>query len=240
MIKKIKDSLVSVIIYLVAVPCFCLWAIFLIILSIFYTGPFFERLLRFAGKSVLFCAGVRVKITGVENVDPQKQYVVMMNHVNIFDGFLFISRFPGKARGVEEESHFNWPVYGLLIRRMKMIPINRKSGIKAMTGLKKAAELIQKKKEFSVAVLPEGTRTITGKLGNFKKGGFLLALEAGLEILPMIQMGSFKIKRKKTRIIRPGKIDLVFEKPIPTTGYSKDNIKELIDKTRKVFLQYVD
>ena len=240
MIKKIKDTLVTFIIYLVAGLCFCLWAVFLIIFSIFYTGPFFERLLKIAGKSVLFCAGVRVNITGVENVDPQKQYVVMMNHVNIFDGFLFISRFPGKARGVEEESHFNWPFYGWLIRRMKMIPINRKSGIKAMTALKKAVELIRKKKEFSVAVLPEGTRTITGKLGNFKKGGFLLALEADLDILPMIQMGSFKIKRKKNRIIRPGKIDLVFEKPIPTTGYSKDNIKELIDKTRNVFLQYVD
>jgi len=56
----------------------------------------------------------------------------------------------------------------------------------------------------------------------------------------MIQMGSFKIKRKKNRIIRPGKIDLVIEKPIPTSGYSKNNIKELIDKTRNVFLLYVD
>jgi 1-acyl-sn-glycerol-3-phosphate acyltransferase len=240
MIKKIKDYLVSFIIYLVAVPCFCLWAIFLIIFSIFYTGPLFERLLKFAARSVLFCAGIRVNITGIENVDPQKQYIVMMNHVNIFDGFLFISRFPGKARGVEEESHFNWPFYGWLIRRMKMIPISRKSGIKAMNALKKAVELIRKKKDFSVAVLPEGTRTITGKLGNFKKGGFFLALEAGLDILPMIQVGSFKINRKKSRIIRPGKIDLVFEKPISTSDYSKDNIKELIDKTRNVFLEYVD
>jgi len=240
MIIKIKDYLVSLIIYLAAGPCFCLWAILLIILSIFYTGPLFERLLKIGGKSVLFCAGVRVKITGIENVDPRKQYVVMMNHVNIFDGFVFISRFPGKARGVEEESHFNWPVYGWLIRRMKMIPINRKSGIKAMTSLKKAVELTRDKKDFSIAVLPEGTRTITGKLGNFKRGGFLLALETGLDILPMIQAGSFKINRKKSRIIRPGKIELVFEKPIPTTGYSKDNIKELIEKTRNVFLQYVD
>jgi len=240
MIRKIKDYLVSLIIYLVAGLCFCLWAIFLIIFSIFYTGPLFERLLKIGGKSVLFCAGIRINTTGIENVHPQKQYVVMMNHVNIFDGFLFISRFPGKARGVEEESHFNWPVYGWLIRRIKMIPISRKSGIKAMTALKKAVELIREKKEFSVIVLPEGTRTITGKLGNFKKGGFLLALEAGLDILPIIQVGSFKINRKKSRIIRPGKIDLVFEEPIPTPGYSKDNIKELMDKTRNVFLQYVD
>ncbi|MGD2086197.1 MAG: lysophospholipid acyltransferase family protein [Candidatus Aminicenantes bacterium] len=240
MIKNIKNYLVSLIIYLVAGLCFCLWAIFLIIFSIFYTGPLFERLLKIGGKSVLFCAGIRVNITGIENVDPQKQYIVMMNHVNIFDGFVFISRFPGKARGVEEESHFKWPFYGWLIRRMKMIPINRKSGIKAMTALKKAADLIRKKKDFSVAVLPEGTRTITGKLGNFKKGGFLLALETGLDILPMIQVGSFKINRKKSRIIRPGKIHLVFEKAIPTSGYSKDNIKELMDKTRNVFLKYVD
>jgi 1-acyl-sn-glycerol-3-phosphate acyltransferase len=240
MIKKIKDFLVSLIIHLVAGLCFCLWAIFLIIFSIFSTGPLFERLLKIGGKSLLFFAGIRVNVTGVENFDPQKQYIVMMNHVNIFDGFVFISRFPGKARGVEEESHFKWPVYGWLIRRMKMIPINRKSGIKAMTALKKAVELIRKKKDFSVAVLPEGTRTITGKLGNFKKGGFLLALEAGLDILPMIQVGSFKINRKKSRIIRPGKIDLVFEKPIPISGYSRDNIKDLIDKTRNVFLKYVD
>ena len=240
MIIKIKDTLVSVFIYLVAGTCFGLWAIFLIIFSMFYTGPFFERLLRIAAKSVLFCAGVRVNTTGVDHVDPKKQYLAMMNHVNIFDGFIFISRFPGKVRGVEEESHFNWPVYGWLIRRMKMVPINRKSGIKAMSGLRKAAELIREQNECSFAVLPEGTRTMTGELGNFKKGGFLLALESGLDILPVIQVGSFKIKRKKNRIISPGKVDLDIEKPIPTPGYTKDNIKELIDKTRNVFLQYVD
>jgi 1-acyl-sn-glycerol-3-phosphate acyltransferase len=240
MFKKILDSLVSLLVYLSAGLCFFLWAIFLVILSVFYTGPLFERLLKMGGKSVLFCAGVRVESTGVENIDHQKQYVVMMNHVNIFDGFVVISSFPGNVRGVEEESHFNWPVYGWLIRRMKMIPINRKSGIKALSALKNAADLIRNKKELSIAVLPEGTRTLTGKLGYFKKGGFLLAMESGLDILPIIQMGSFEIKRKKSKIIKPGKIHLVFEKPISSTGYSKDNIKELIDKTRNVFLQYVD
>jgi 1-acyl-sn-glycerol-3-phosphate acyltransferase len=240
MIKKIKDTLVSLLIYGAAGTCFGLWAIFLILVSIFYTGPFFERLIKAFCKSVLFCAGIRVQLTGAENVDPQKQYIIMMNHVNIFDSMVFYSRFPGKARGIEEESHFNWFIYGWLIRRIGLIPINRKSGMKAMNGLKKAAELIQKRKEFSVAVLPEGTRTITGKLGVFKKGGFLLALESGLDILPMIQTGSFPIQNKTSRNIKPGKVGLVIEKPVSIQGYSRENIKELMDKIRNVFLGYVD
>ena len=164
----------------------------------------------------------------------------MMNHVNLFDGFVFYSRFPGKARAVEEESHFKWFIYGWVVRRMGLIPINRKSGIKAMAALKKAAELIQKRKEFSFAVLPEGTRTRTGKLGNFKKGGFLIAIESGLDILPVIQLGSFNIKQKGNWLIRPGKVELVIEKPISTKGYSKENIDELVQKTRDLFLKYVD
>lgn len=239
MLKKIKDSLVSFAIYVVGGTCFGLCAIFLIIVSLFYTGAFFDRLIKWACRSMLFCCGIRLTLKGAENYDPEKQYILMMNHVNFFDTFVAYARLPGKARAVEEESHFKWPLYGLLVRRVGVIPISRKSGIKAMNALKKAAELIQKRKEFSFFVLPEGTRTRTGKLGTFKKGGFLLAMESGLDILPMIQIGSFKIKQKLSRIIRPGKVELVIEKPISTAGYTKDNIDDLIQKTRNVFLQYV-
>jgi 1-acyl-sn-glycerol-3-phosphate acyltransferase len=109
-----------------------------------------------------------------------------------------------------------------------------------METLKKVAVLIQNRKDSSVVILPEGTRTITGKLGNFKKGGFLLALESGLDILPMIQIGGFNIKRKNHWKIRPGKMELIFEKPISIKGYSKEKITDLIEKTRTLFLKYVD
>jgi 1-acyl-sn-glycerol-3-phosphate acyltransferase len=156
------------------------------------------------------------------------------------DGFVFYAKYPGKARGIEEESHFKWPLYGWVIRRMGQFPVSRKSGRRAMETLKKAAELIRNKKEFSVAMMPEGTRTVTGKLGNFKKGGFLLALEAGLDILPIIQMGSFNFKRKGSWMMRPGKVEVVYEKPIITSEYLKENITDLIQKTRDIFLKYID
>lgn len=235
-----KDILVSIMIYVAAGTCFALWAIILLITSIFYTGVLFERLMKLTCKSVLFCSGIRLTVKGTENYDPHKQYIIMMNHVNLFDSFVFYKWFPGKARGVEEESHFKWPIYGWLIRRVGLIPISRKSGIKAMAALKKVSNLIRKRKDLSVVMLPEGTRTRTGKLGKFKKGGFLLAVESKLDILPIIQVGSFKIKKKTNWIIRPGKVVLVTEKPISTKGYTTDNFNELIKKTRNVFLKYVD
>jgi 1-acyl-sn-glycerol-3-phosphate acyltransferase len=164
----------------------------------------------------------------------------MMNHVNILDGFVFYSSFPGWARGIEEESHFDWPVYGWVIRRMGQVPVSRKSGIKAMESLRRAAELIRAQREFSFMVLPEGTRTRDGKLGPFKKGGFLLALETGLDILPLVQKGAYRVNRRGSLLIRPGKVEFIIEKPIAVTGYSKENIQQLMDKVRGVFLQYVE
>jgi 1-acyl-sn-glycerol-3-phosphate acyltransferase len=239
MIKKIKENIVSLIIYLYAGICFGLWAFLLILVSVFHTGAIFERLLKTMCKFMIFICGIRVTVKGVENYNPKKQYIIMMNHVNIFDSFLAYSRLPGKARAIEEESHFKWPIYGWMIKRIGLVPINRKSGLKAMSALKKASDIIKEHNEFSFGILPEGTRTVTGKLGEFKKGGFLLAIESGLDILPIIQTGSFYINNKVTKLIRPGKIELIFEKPIPSSNYSKDNVKELIQKTRSVFLEYV-
>jgi len=240
MLKNVKDTLVALFFYTTGGTCFILWALTIILISVFHTGALFEWALKTMSKTVLFCCGIRVSSEGAENIDPTKQYVVMMNHVNIFDPFVAYSRYPGKGRGVEEESHFKMPLYGWLVKRIGMIPINRKSGIKAMNGLRKAADLIRQRKDFSVAILPEGTRTRSGKLGNFKKGGFLLAMEAGLEIVPMIQVGAYEIKQQPNWKIRPGKIRFIIEKPISTREYTKDSVELLIKKTRDVFLEYLD
>ena len=238
--KKIKEYILSVAAWFFGLLAFISGSFILLIVGIFHTGRVFEWTIKSLCRWVLFCCGIRLKVTGFENIDLQKQYIIMMNHVNIMDAFVFYARYPGKARGIEEESHFKWLLYGWVIRRIGQFPVSRKSVQKAMETLKKAAELIRNKKEFSVVVLPEGTRTITGKMGKFKKGGFFLALEAGIDILPIIQMGSFNFKRKGSWIMRPGKVEVVIEKPIATSGYSKENITDLVQKTRDIFLKYID
>ena len=89
---------------------------------------------------------------------------------------------------------------------------------------------------FSFVVLPEGTRTRDGRLGPFKRGGFLLALETGLDILPFVQVGADRINRKGSKLIRPGRVRVSIEPAVPTAGYTKENVGELVDRVRSVFL----
>ncbi|MCU0285144.1 MAG: 1-acyl-sn-glycerol-3-phosphate acyltransferase [Acidobacteria bacterium] len=238
--NKIKENIRSVFAWFFGLLVFFFGGIILFAIGFFHTGKVFEWVLKITCRWIVYCVGIRLQISGLENIDPQKQYILMMNHVNSMDPFVFYARYPGKARGIEEESHFNWPFYGWLIRRIGQIPISRKDGRKALISLKKAGELIRSHKDISIMILPEGTRTLTGKLGEFKKGGFLIALEAGLDILPMIQIGAFEFKRKGSWLLRPGIVRVVIEKPISTSGYSRKNMDDLIAETQNVFLKYVE
>jgi 1-acyl-sn-glycerol-3-phosphate acyltransferase len=112
--------------------------------------------------------------------------------------------------------------------------------VRAVASLRCAAALIIAQKDVSFMVLPEGTRTVSGRLGPFKKGGFLLALETGLEILPLVQKGAYEINRRHSLLIRPGRVELAFEKPVATQGFSRETIHELMDRVRNVFLQHVE
>jgi len=238
--KRAAASALSLLIWCAGWIWFSLGALVLLLIGIFRAGALFETWLKGVCRSLVWICGIRVTFSGGENFTSGRQYLLMMNHVNILDGFVFYSSFPGWARGIEEESHFDWPVYGWVIRRMGQVPVSRKSGIKAMESLRRAAELIRAQREFSFMVLPEGTRSRNGKLGPFKKGGFLLALETGLDILPLVQKGAFRVNRRGSLLIRPGRVEFVIEKPISTQGYSRENIAELMDKVRNVYLQHVE
>ncbi len=236
----LKDAVISILIYLIGIVHFIIGTILIFIVGIFTTGKLFEFMINTFSRTLILLGGVWMKIEGRENIEPGKKYIVMMNHVNIFDGFVLKSTFSKKVRGIEEETHMNWPIYGHLMKRIGMIPINRKNARRAMESLKSAAEKLNLQKELSVGIMPEGTRTRDGKLSKFKRGGFLLALESGLDILPLTQAGAYKVKQKTGWIIRPGKITVTIDKSIPVTGYTRDNINELMDKVRNVMLKYVD
>jgi 1-acyl-sn-glycerol-3-phosphate acyltransferase len=214
--KRTAAAALSLLLWCAGWIWFFFGALFLLLIGIFRAGRFFETWLKGICRSLVWICGIRVTVSGRENFQAGRQYILMMNHV------------------------FSWPVYGWVIRRMGQIPVNRKSGIKAMESLRRAAALIRRKKDFSCAVFPEGTRTVSGKLGPFKKGGFLLALETGLDILPLVQKGAYSINRRSSLLLRPGRIEYFIEKPIPVAGYSKENLSQLMDKVRTVFLKYVE
>ena len=91
--KKIKEYVVSAAAWLGGLLAFTLGSLLLLIIGIFHTGKLFEWMLKKLCRWVTFCVGMRPEVRGLENVDPKKQYIIMMNHVNIMDAFLFYPYF---------------------------------------------------------------------------------------------------------------------------------------------------
>jgi 1-acyl-sn-glycerol-3-phosphate acyltransferase len=230
----------SLLIWLVALPVLGILCVLIILLSLVHRGQGLDAMMKASSRIVLFVCGVRVRARGAEAVPRGWQFVVMMNHVNFFDPLVLYSRFPGLARGVEEEGHFRWPVYGWMLRRIGMIPISRKDTAKARESLDKAAALVRERPQYSIGILPEGTRTLDGELGPFKKGGFHLALATGLDILPVVQKGARRINRKGSLLIRPGTVELVYLPPVPVAGCGPGDVSAVAERTRRVFLEELE
>jgi 1-acyl-sn-glycerol-3-phosphate acyltransferase len=230
----------SLLIWIFVFPIFIVGISAIFLTALVYRGPRLESLIKAVSRIILFSVGIRLQTRGRENFDPASRYIVVMNHVNFFDPFVFFAAFPGPARGMEEEKHFRWPLYGAMLRRIGMVPVDRGHRLRARESLKRAAGLIRARPGFSFTVMAEGTRTRDGKLGPFKRGAFILAAEAGLDILPMAQIGAGRINRKGSRLIRPGQIDIVIGPPISPDGATRENHEEFLERTRAWFLRYVD
>lgn len=165
---------------------------------------------------------IRVEVEGHENVESGKTYLFMANHTSIFDIPVLGGFIPGFVRGIEAQRQFNWPLYGWAIKRLGNIPIERNSVHNSIKSIHTAAQKIQK--GLSIVVLPEGHRTLDGKLRQFKKLPFYLAKQAKVDIIPIGISGLFTLNRKGTYFITRTSIKIKFGTPV-----SKQKIETLTE-----------
>lgn len=181
----------------------------------------------------LTSSGVRVKVVGAEKVDRKKSYIVMSNHQSNFDVLALATRLPLQMRWVAKRELLNVPIFGLAIKRMGMIIIDRGDPEKAHESMKAADEKI--KSGLSVIILPEGTRSKDGRLLEFKKGGFIMALSTKTPILPVTINGSrFCLPKGGLFSLRPGKIQMVVHDIVDVAGLTIQDRDRLSAKVRKV------
>ncbi len=182
---------------------------------------------RILSKMQLLIMGVNVKTLGLENVDQKHSYLVMGNHESLFDIFALPAAFPMHMVCVEAAYHFSFPLWGYLTRKWGNIPIQRKNIVEAVKALKQAKQVI--KSGTSIVILPEGHRTLTGKIETFKKGAFHLAKEAKADILPFAFIGLYEFNNKNSWHLHPQTVSVVFGTPIPYSSFkdlSIDTLKE--------------
>ena len=190
-------------------------------------------MVRFTGRTILFGSGVWLTIKGKENTKYPKPFLLMFNHESLFDAFILASVTYRYIIGVGAAYQFKLPLWGWLLRRWGMVPIPRHNLKEAI----KSIEIVKQKFREGVSVLiaPEGTRTLSGELQNFKKGPFHLALGAQADVLPMAIKGAYRIKRKTDWRLKPGKVEVEFGKIIPYESFKNMSVDELRDHVQGIF-----
>jgi 1-acyl-sn-glycerol-3-phosphate acyltransferase len=181
---------------------------------------------RLWSRSILWAAGVKFRVHGMENVATSGPFIFTCNHVSLFDIPALVLTLP-RHYFVAKSELFKIPVFGPGIRAVGTIPIERTNQKAAFGSYKVAAERIRNGS--SVIVFPEGTRGTSYPIRPFKKGPFVLAVEAGVPIVPCLVHGTIEVLPKKTFRIRSGWVDVHLLEPVSTAGYTYDDRNTLAE-----------
>lgn len=174
-------------------------------------------------------AGVTIEVRGLENLQPNCNYIFMSNHVSNLDPPVFIPRIPGRCSVLIKKEVFRIPILGRLLKLAEMVPVDRSNREAAIESVHSAEEVLQR--GLNMVIFPEGTRSPDGRLLPFKKGPFHLAMEAGVPVVPVTILGTAECWPKGTWSIRPGKATVIFHPPINPSGF-KDR-EELMAAVRQ-------
>lgn len=185
---------------------------------------------RFWGKMIMAVSGVKVRVEGLEKLDPDKSYIFAANHQSQFDIFCLQGCLDWDFRWLAKQELFQIPIFGAALRRSGSIPVDRASGRKAMRSLAEAAERI--KNGCSVVIFPEGTRSGDGSLLPFKVGGMVIAIKAGVGVVPMAISGSRRILPKGKLISRSGEVVIRIGEPVDASAYTMKEKQELAEHLR--------
>src|SRR3954454_19636462 len=193
-------------------------------------GNFGHQCARAWSWLILKTTGVRVEIDGLERLDRSRSYVFAANHQSIYDIPIVFASLPFQLRILSKDSLGRIPFMGWHLQRTGHVLVDR-----ARPGagvIKKMARLVAQ--GHSLIVFPEGTRSTDGSVARFKGGPFMIALQAGLPIVPITLVGSRHVMFRGEVTVRPGQVTLIVHDPIETAGVSRDAAREFATNVRDI------
>ncbi len=191
----------------------------------FYLGKFWSWL-------VLKSNGVRLNVMGGAKVTKDRSYIFISNHTSNLDPPIMALSVDNVVRFVAKKSLTKVPFFGQASKMARMIYIDRDNSQAAIETLNES--LRELKNGISACFFAEGQRNTSGRLGQFKKGGVMMALRAGLPIVPVTIVDSCRLLGKKSVAITPGEVDVIIGDPIDTRGCTEEHKDLLLEKVRTV------
>ncbi len=179
-------------------------------------------------RSIIWAAGMRLKCQGRERLKEGQNYVFMANHVSNLDPPALIACLP-RIAGLAKHTIFRIPILGRAMLLTGFMPVVRGTSQAAAAAEAGIAALRAGR---SLFVFPEGTRSISGEMGPFRRGSFVMALRAGVPIVPCTIIGTRDVMKKGDPRIHTGEATVVIHEPIATAGLSEEDRFSLADRVR--------
>lgn len=197
-------------------------------------GYFAHRCARAWSWLILATTGVEVTVHGLERLVRGKTYVFVANHQSIYDIPSLFWNIPFQLRIIAKESLGRFPMLGPHLKRTGHMLVDRRkpdrSGIFGWASRLTANGL-------SLIIFPEGTRSRDGMLGKFKGGSIMLAMQAGLPLVPISVIGSRHVMKKGELTTRPGHVTLIVHDPIELAAEAEPSVhdvRKLADRVREI------
>lgn len=212
----------------------------LIILCSFFSprGDFPNLITKLWARLILRSSRVRVEVQGLGNIYSGQPVIFMGNHVSYFDVAALIAHLPGQIRFLARKELVKVPIFGWALYLSRHIIIDYSHPRKTLKNIERAAQML--KGGTNILVFPEGARSLDGRIQDFKKGGFTLAIKSEVPIIPISISGSKDVLPRGGWRIQPGRIKVVVERPIETEGYTRKNLGELIERVRRAITANLD
>ena len=197
-------------------------------------GHFAHRCARAWSSLILKTTGVRVAVQGLERIEPGKTYIFVSNHQSIYDIPVIFASLPYQLRIIAKASLARFPVLGWHLKRGGHLFVDRKSPDRAGI-LKRWRALVSD--GLSLIIFAEGTRSWDGHVARFKAGSFMLAIEAGLPIVPLSVVGTRRVMPKGRLRTEPANVTLIVHDPIEPPAFdtpTPQDAKALADRVHAI------
>jgi len=183
-------------------------------------------------------AGIELAVEGEEHLWSHRPAVFVFNHQSAVDMLLLCKLLRRDIVGVAKQEVLRNPLFGPILSFAGTVFIDRSNHVRAIEALAPAVETLRG--GTSIVIAPEGTRSLTPRVGAFKKGAFHIAMAAGVPIVPIVFRNALDALPKNGIVIRPTTVEVIVHPPIPMDGWTAENLDERVRAVRELFVAGVE
>jgi putative phosphoserine phosphatase / 1-acylglycerol-3-phosphate O-acyltransferase len=188
--------------------------------------------------AMLALTGVDVEVQGEQHLWAHRPSVFMFNHQSIADGYVLLRLLRRGFTGVAKQEVAHMPLLGQILRALDFAFIDRGATRSAIEAMAPAVDRLRA--GMSVVIAPEGTRSLTPRVGRFKKGAFHIAMQAGAPVVPVVFRNTYEVMRRGSMLFRPGTVNVCVLPPIDVTAWKVDDLDRHVADVRALFQRTLD